>query len=261
MNLIQKIMTNPIQSVKDWVHNTPLDPWVKKWYYQHADISHLKGNDLYTFEIMKRVLKKKSNCIDIGCHVGEILKLMLRVAPSGTHYAFEPIPYLYQGLQHTFGKLGNVHVHESALGDEEGTVSFSHVVNLPGWSGFNRREYPSKDVRIEEITVKEERLDDVIPDNTQIDFIKIDVEGGEYKVLLGAEKLIRRCRPVIVFEFDRKAAPYYGVTAQMMYDLLVCHLGLSIAALEGYLDHAPSLNEKEFARMFESREVYYFVGY
>ena len=41
---------------------------------------------------------------------------------------------------------------------------------------------------IDQIRVETERLDQVIPENTRIDFIKIDVEGAEFEVLKGAEK-------------------------------------------------------------------------
>jgi SAM-dependent MidA family methyltransferase len=43
---------------------------------------------------MSRVLKKDSNCIDIGANEGTILRDMLKFAPRGDHMAIEPIPDL-----------------------------------------------------------------------------------------------------------------------------------------------------------------------
>ena len=43
-----------------------------------------------------------------------------------------------------------------------------------------------------------------------VDLLKIDVEGYEYEVLLGAEKLVRRLRPVVVVEQKPGNAERYG---------------------------------------------------
>ena len=51
-----------------------------------------------TETIMRRVIQHNSNCIDIGCHKGEILDVMLELAPEGKHTAFEPIPVFYNAL-------------------------------------------------------------------------------------------------------------------------------------------------------------------
>src|SRR5256885_1214264 len=59
--------------------------------------------DAQTIEVMESVLKQSSNCVDVGCHTGSILQHMLRLAPEGTHFAFEPIPNLYQVLRVKFG--------------------------------------------------------------------------------------------------------------------------------------------------------------
>ena len=47
---------------------------------------------------MIRIIEPDSNCIDIGCHKGEILNIMLRLAPKGRHAGFEPIPDFYNYL-------------------------------------------------------------------------------------------------------------------------------------------------------------------
>lgn len=49
-------------------------------------------------------------------------------------------------------------------------------------------------------SIKMKSGDDLLRDLSRIDFIKIDVEGYEFKVLEGIEKLIQKCRPVIYIE-------------------------------------------------------------
>ncbi len=48
--------------------------------------------DVETLEVMKRVLAPGSTAIDVGSFKGDILAMMVRLAPRGTHHAFEPIP-------------------------------------------------------------------------------------------------------------------------------------------------------------------------
>ena len=54
--------------------------------------------DRDTRRVMQRVLHPAANCVDVGCHKGEVLELMLRYAPAGQHFGFEPIPVLFEGL-------------------------------------------------------------------------------------------------------------------------------------------------------------------
>lgn len=54
--------------------------------------------DRLTKEIIKKTIQKNSVCIDVGAHKGEILDLFLKYAPNAKHFAFEPIPYLFENL-------------------------------------------------------------------------------------------------------------------------------------------------------------------
>lgn len=48
--------------------------------------------DQQTVEVMRLVLENNSNCVDVGCHKGEILDEVIKLAPEGLHFAFEPLP-------------------------------------------------------------------------------------------------------------------------------------------------------------------------
>ena len=54
--------------------------------------------DMQTLAIMKRILQEDSNCVDIGCYQGSILREILRFAPKGTHFALEPLPRMLPRL-------------------------------------------------------------------------------------------------------------------------------------------------------------------
>jgi len=78
-----------------------------------------------------------------------------------------------------------VDVQECALSDQPGTASFVYVRTAPAYSGLRPRDYDHADVKTEEIQLRTETLDRLIPVTRPIEFIKIDVEGGEYHVIRG----------------------------------------------------------------------------
>jgi FkbM family methyltransferase len=216
--------------------------------------------DSYTIRIMKRVLKPGSNCADIGCHKGEILDLILKYSPQGKHFAFEPLPHLYEFLKEKYtGK--DISVHQVALFDSKGTTSFQHVVNAPAYSGIRKRQYATGDVEIRELAVPTDLLDNIIPENLCIDFIKIDVEGAEFGVFKGGIKTLKRCKPYIVFEFGMGAADFYGTKPQDIYSLLVEDCGLKISTLHAFLHNRSPLTQQQLEELFRNRKEYYFIAH
>ena len=223
---------------------------------------HNRAYDEQTSEVMKRVLKRGSNCVDVGCHVGAVLREIMSFSPQGAHFAFEPLPRLYAGLLKSFSEDSNVYISDYALSDSTGTSSFQHVVTNPAYSGFLKRRYDRPNEEIEQITVKKELLDNLIPNDVRIDFIKIDVEGAELEVLRGAVKIIKTWRPVMVFEHGLGAADYYGTSPESIYDLLNEACGLRLFIMLDWIesDGKNSLNRKEFCEQFNSGNNYYFMA-
>ena len=172
---------------------------------------------------------RDGHCIDVGAHRGDVLADLLRAAPAGRHLAYEPLPELAAGLRRAFPA---VEVRERALAAEAGEREFVHVVGNPGWSGFRRRPTPGAE-RFDRLRVTVERLDDALPDGFRPAFVKIDVEGAELEVLLGALETLRACRPVVLFEHGRGSADHYGTTPGDVHALLTGEAGLRIFDLDG----------------------------
>ena len=216
--------------------------------------------DIQTLEVTRRVLERDSNCVDVGCHKGAILKHILRLAPEGTHVAFEPIPRMYRHLVQTFGARASVHIHDIALSDRAGTASFHHVVANPAFSGLGKRRFDSPE--IEEIRVRTDLLDALIPAHVPIRFIKVDVEGAEQQVLRGAIETIRRNRPFIVFEHGIGGADFFGTKPEDVYDLLTRRCGLQILLMSDWLaaESAPALTREGFREQFVTNKNYYFMA-
>ncbi|MFQ3679488.1 MAG: FkbM family methyltransferase [Pseudanabaenaceae cyanobacterium] len=245
-------------------------PWlgILRWHQRAiaADGAETDRNAQYdrqTLAIAARVLQPTDNCVDVGAHTGSLLTEVLKWAPEGQHFAFEPLPDCFARLQQDFGDRPNVHLFNCALADKVGTTTFVHVVTNPAFSGLQPRRYFRGAIEsqetVEEITVSVARLDEVIPAGVNIAWIKIDVEGGEYQVLLGAKKLLQRDRPYVVFEHGLGAADFYGTTPEMLWDLFT-ECTLAVSTLEGWLQGAEPLDREGFSRAFYSGE-YYFLAY
>ena len=214
--------------------------------------------DALTIRIMARVLDKDSCCVDIGCHMGEILKEMMALAPDGTFYGFEPIPLLAQYLQKSYAG-DNVHIFATALSDRQGESEFNLVDSNPAYSGLVKRRYDRPDEKDSKIQVPVDTIDNIFAD-INVDFIKIDVEGGELQVLKGGRSVIARDKPVIVFEHGLGAADCYGTQPADIFEVLVSECGLSIYNLHTYLAGDAPLDADELTRQFDNNEHYYFVA-
>jgi len=202
--------------------------------------------------LLEEMLEPDSDCLDIGAHEGAVLQEIVRLAPGGRHVAWEPLPAFARRLR---GAFPSVEVREAALSDEAGDRPFAYVVAEPGWSGFQARPTPQASP-VETITVRCERLDDALPDGVRPVLIKVDVEGAEEQVLLGATETVRRYRPVIVFEHGFGSADHYGTTPNRIHAIFTSWLGYEIHGL----DWDGPYSAERFAEIFALGERVNFVA-
>ena len=195
-------------------------------------------------ELLEALLEPGSDCLDVGAHEGAVLCEMVRLAPSGRHLAWEPLPAFARRLRERFP---SVEIREAALSDRAGEREFVHVLDEPGWSGFVARPTP-RGSKVETITVRCERLDDALPVEVRPAFIKIDVEGAEEQVLRGAAGTLRRYRPTVVFEHGAGSADHYGTTPERIHHVLADELGYGIFGLDGDGPYAANRFAEIFAR-------------
>jgi len=215
--------------------------------------------DRLTLKILDKVVKPNSNCIDIGCHKGEIMEEILKRSPGGTHLAFEPIPFLFQQLKEKF-QDNNVQVFDIALSKNTGETTFNYVVNAPAYSGIKQRQYNVKEPKIDKLTVKLETLDHVLPKGYKPDFIKLDVEGAEFDVLKGAEQTLKKYSPFIIFEFGLGASDHYDVDPSEFFSFLCESSKYNIFLLQDFLKGKVFLSANEFLTTYQNNKEYYFIA-
>lgn len=242
------------QVVKQAVTGTVLERparWVDLWLTGNRDFLYNEQTE----EVISRVLSSDSNAVDVGAHKGEILKMILEVAPLGRHFAFEPVPALCEELKRLFPQ---VEVHQTALCDHSGEERFVHVLSNPGYSGLKQRRYRYVE-KLQEVSVKTARLDNIVPEGIPISIIKIDVEGAELQVLRGAEGVLRRNQPVVIFELEPGGALSYGTTPAQVWDFLD-QCGLRVYLICDWLHGKSAITREELAHQFFANENYYFLA-
>ena len=140
-----------------------------------------------------------NTCLDVGSNRG--IHSQIYVGVFDTVHAFEPS--IDNRMEEKYRKLLQLEkfvLHNYALGEGNEKRNLHTCLHDWGLSSFNDDKIPQlKEYKDVEVQVK--RLDDV-DINTKIDFIKIDVEPWEPKVIAGALETIDKHRPTIQCEYD-----------------------------------------------------------
>jgi len=155
--------------------------------------------------------------MDVGANWGLYSLLISRaVGPSGKVYAFEPVPEIFARLKEhiALNNATNVIPVPIALLDEKGIAKMSVE---GGRSSLFRH------VSDEFVDVQVERLDDFVEQERieRVDAIKIDVEGAELKVIRGADKTIRRDKPILMVEVQAATLQAAGTTPEELFETIV----------------------------------------
>jgi FkbM family methyltransferase len=194
--------------------------------------------------------------VDGGAHVGLHTAPMARlVGANGRVLAFEPLPELAERLRQQFAGQPQVSVFENALSHGEGHVNFQHIVNEPWLSSLVTRDFGPNhphlqrvDLQVQAVTL--DRFADL-----PVRFIKLDLEGADYFALQGAQTMLTRHRPIVVFECGGAgAAAQAGYGADAFFGFFAA-IGYSLLDLLGR-PYGP----REFALPWNNFEVPHYIA-
>lgn len=152
-------------------------------------------------DVFRQIVQPGTLVLDLGANIGAHTVVLSKiVGETGRVLAFEPQRIVFQNLcaNVAINSLTNVYCRQQAVGQHHGQLvvpllDYSRENNFGGLAlgGYSHGE------SVEVITIDELALE-------ACHFIKLDIEGMEREAILGAEQTIRRFKPVIYVENDRK---------------------------------------------------------
>jgi FkbM family methyltransferase len=213
--------------------------------------------DRLTKKVIQKTCSSNSVCIDIGAHEGKILKWMIAQSPLAIHYAFEPIPELFNLLVEEF--RNNTHLFSIAVSNTKGITHFNLVQSNLAMSGLQKRSYGKNEIDYN-IEVETDCLDHIIPITEKVSLIKMDVEGAELQVIKGAIKTIEGSKPLILFECGKVGGEAYEFSAKDAFQLFEMELAYQIFLIPDWLNNKSPLAFQDFDHYYENGTEYFFLA-
>jgi FkbM family methyltransferase len=171
--------------------------------------------------------------VDVGGNVGQSVLSLYTIFPNARVLSFEPNPAVFRKLQRLTRKFPQLTVIPDGLSNETGEAElFIPSYNGSALSGLASFDYESakgwlsrewiagfdpNKLTVASKRVSLARLDDW---GLEPDFIKIDVQGLEYRVLAGGLETIRKYRPVIMAETIRYKSEAHMIVQPLDYCLM-----------------------------------------
>lgn len=163
----------------------------------YADYS----GELSIINYVKKNLKSEAVIFDVGANIGDWSKFIINEYKEINYqlHIFEPSLNAFEKLKQNILKSDNTFFYNLGFGDVKGDVEIHYDSEAQGSASvFNKDSKFSEKINIDTI--------DTFCANNQIDridFLKMDVQGYEYNILLGAIKLLKNNKiQFIQFEFD-----------------------------------------------------------
>lgn len=177
----------------------------------------LETHDPEITRLLCRFIQPGQAFFDIGAHIGYYSLLASRLVGSqGSIFAFEPSPQTVLRLEEHVSENNctNIQVLPLGIGDQNGNHEFLEF----GASTLNALVLPEDQVPLarqrkgiallNQATVMCRTLDSLLKDRTIAppDFVKIDVEGFEFNVIQGMEKILDEVKPNLLIELHHPQA-------------------------------------------------------
>lgn len=173
-----------------------------------------------------KIIGKDGVVFDVGAHGGQFCKLFSSITPQGHVYSYEPASYAYSILRRVkaFKRLKNVTLVQKALGEKPCTLSLNIPIKKSGSVGYGLSHFGTAD---DHRTYQQENVEQTTIDAEvkrlglqRLDFIKADIEGWEYSMLLGAKETIKQFKPACFLEVSETSLQRSDVSVQNVWNFM-----------------------------------------
>lgn len=189
------------------------------------------------------LLLPQSNSIEAGAAVDARLASCVSLAPDGKHVAFVPQPQKARRLRR---KFPGVEVRETALLADAVRRELSAENDATQLSAPADAEDILSAMRLEGRC-----LDALIADDHPVDLIRLSLAGAELFVMMGAEQLLQRCRPSLVFESTLSSLRLWELRPEDVFDYL-SGLGYRVFLPRTFVAGGAPLTRAEFTEAHAS---------
>ncbi|MFZ4121665.1 MAG: FkbM family methyltransferase [Caulobacterales bacterium] len=157
--------------------------------------------------LLRQYIPAAGVVLDVGAHAGQFARMFAQIAGDGHVFSFEPSPYARSVLEAAvkWRAVGNITVVAKGLGDAPGVLELATPIKRRGSLGFGLAHVPADGEsaagqRRDRIEI--ETIDGFVAARglKRLDFIKVDVEGFEGRVMAGAQETLRRFKPAVLLE-------------------------------------------------------------
>ena len=188
-----KIGRIPVHGQRGVKLKLDLNVWLQR------ECFYFNSFELHVFKFIQSVLSEGDIIIDVGANIGFSTAIASRlVGPRGHVFAFEPSSSFYDKLKQNviLNGANNVSTYKLAVGRDDSRQTLK--------SGDQSASIVFGDTNNEQLTL--ETVDSVTLDqifiqyNVHVKLLKIDVDGWDYNVLLGASRLLLEQRPIVIVE-------------------------------------------------------------
>ena len=178
------------------------------WYLDSREAlwTYISSCEKFTTRIIADLTDRIELGVCIGANRGWYPLVINEVRPRIDLHAFEPNSLTFKLLKDNVKKNGaSVQLHKTALGDlPERRDIYGYPDANDGMTTLYPTDWYSPDFRkLEEAQV--ETLDAIFEGNKKMirpALLQIDVEGGEYAVLRGAENFLKNYSPTVICEIN-----------------------------------------------------------
>ena len=251
--------------------NTVLTQSLDSLYLLHKDAndeSPVIAGDPYepTIRLLFQALVAAGDTVlDVGANCGLHTVVLAKLCgPEGSVHAFEPVDYNIRKLNANLYLNGckNTTIHECAVGEAECTMMLRKIREsgyFKGNSSLVDNEKLSGELSdsFDIVPVRVRTLDNIVEEAglTDVNLIKMDIEGYEYYALQGGLQTIKRYRPIIIIEYSPARLKHMNLSNDEFNQLLGSYYDAFEICDANKYDRYMSLEPFEFDRKINSGNI------